>query len=146
MREQEEIAHSYNIEAHSQRKLNSVVIDVLCYRGPDADPRWVDDEPGEPLIIFVKRTSSKRLMGIFWAEFYAPLCTIYADTSKVIRDPCIGLQGVTYYVQEFRIILLCGLTELQAQIAWTQDVSALSLVILSCMLIPRHGIYMGVGC
>ena len=57
MREQEEIAHSYNIEAHSQRKLNSVVIDVLCYRGPDADPRWVDDEPGEPLVLFVKRTS-----------------------------------------------------------------------------------------
>ena len=53
---------------------------------------------------------------------YTPLCTIHADTSKVTRTPREGTNG-TYYVQVYNIILQCGLTELKAQISWTEDVS-----------------------
>ena len=54
-------------------------------------------------------------------EFYVPLCTIRADTSKVAREPRSGPRG-TYYIQTFNIVLLCGLTELQAQISWMENV------------------------
>ena len=33
-----------------------------------------------------------------------------------------GPNGV-YYVQNFNIVLLCGMTELQAQLSWTENVS-----------------------
>lgn len=52
---------------------------------------------------------------------FTPLCTIYADTSAVHRKPKKGPKGV-YYVQDFNIILICGNTELQAQISWTENV------------------------
>ncbi|KAI0708756.1 hypothetical protein C8T65DRAFT_650008 [Cerioporus squamosus] len=98
VRENEEESRSYSIEAHNPRTLDSIVQDVLVYRGKDGDPRWVDCEP----------------------ELYTPLCTIYADTSKVARRPLAGPNGV-YYVQDFKIVLLCGLTELQAQLSWTEN-------------------------
>ncbi|KAI0750425.1 hypothetical protein C8Q74DRAFT_1374012 [Fomes fomentarius] len=97
VRENEEISQPYNIEAHDPKTLSSIVQDVLCYRGKEATPRWVDVEP----------------------ELYTPLCTIYADTSKVERVPQSGPNGL-YYTQHFKILLLCGMTELQAQISWVE--------------------------
>ena len=52
---------------------------------------------------------------------FAPLCTICADTSQVLRRPKLGSDGV-YYEQHFKIIILCGLTEMQAQISWVENV------------------------
>ncbi|RPD55189.1 hypothetical protein L226DRAFT_493295 [Lentinus tigrinus ALCF2SS1-7] len=98
VRENEEVSQPYNIEAHDPRTLDSIVQDVLVYRGRDKDPRWVDGEP----------------------ELYTSLCTIYADTSKVARRPLSGPNG-TYYEQDFKIVLLCGLTELQAQLSWIEN-------------------------
>ncbi|EJF61940.1 hypothetical protein DICSQDRAFT_161253 [Dichomitus squalens LYAD-421 SS1] len=95
MRESEEISQPYNIEARNVRTLDSIVSDVLCYRGRSAQPKWVDVEP----------------------EFYTPLCTVYADTSRVKKVAHNGPEGL-YYLQEFKVVLLCGLTELQAQISW----------------------------
>ena len=51
------------------------------------------------------------------------MCVVYADTSKVTRTPKYGPEGV-YYEQAFEIILLCGLTELKAQISWIENVSS----------------------
>lgn len=39
----------------------------------------------------------------------------------VHREPKNGSNGV-YYVQNFDTILICGHTELQAQIRWTENV------------------------
>ena len=50
------------------------------------------------------------------------MCTIYADTSQVYRQSKRGTDGV-YYVQKFKIVLLCGLTEMQAQLSWVENVS-----------------------
>ena len=56
------------------------------------------------------------------SEMFAPLCTIYADTSQVARHAKLGTNGV-YYVQNFDVVLLCGMTEMQAQISWVENVS-----------------------
>lgn len=38
------------MEAHNPRTLCNIVEEVLCYRGKEADPRWVDVDPGEHLL------------------------------------------------------------------------------------------------
>ena len=53
---------------------------------------------------------------------FTPLCTIYADMSDVTRKPREGSDGSKFFVQVYNIVLLCGLTELKAQISWTEDV------------------------
>ena len=55
---------------------------------------------------------------------FTHLCTIYADTSHVVRRSKQGSNGV-YYVQKFKIVLLCGLTEMQAQLSWVENVRVL---------------------
>ncbi|KAI0824346.1 hypothetical protein BC628DRAFT_1322650 [Trametes gibbosa] len=105
MREGEELSQSYHQNAHDTRTLDSLVADVLCYRGKESDPQWVDVRP----------------------ELFAPLCTIYADTSAVQRKPNHSSKG-TYYTQNFDVIIICGLTELQAQISWIENVSLKRLV------------------
>jgi hypothetical protein len=58
------------------------------------------------------------------AEDYSTLCTVTADTPQMIKTltPKVGLNGVRYYSQDFNVVLLFGLTELKAQIAWMEDV------------------------
>ncbi|KAI0738326.1 hypothetical protein C8Q80DRAFT_1275839 [Daedaleopsis nitida] len=98
VRENEEISQPYTIEARDPKTLCSIVQDVLCYRGNQSEPRWVDAD----------------------SELFTPLCTVSADTSKVSYQVHSGPQGL-YYIQEYRIILLCGMTELQAQLSWVQN-------------------------
>lgn len=60
------------------------------------------------------------------SESYTPLCKIYADTSQVYREEKLGYSGV-YYKQRFKLVLVCGMTELQAQLSWLENVSHLRL-------------------
>ncbi|KAH9940112.1 uncharacterized protein BXZ73DRAFT_99109 [Epithele typhae] len=98
VRETEEVSQPYHQEARDSRTLDSVVTDIVAYRGPTADPRWTDLTP----------------------ELFTPLCTVAADTSRVARQTRQGPSGV-YYDLHFKVILLCGLTELKAQISWTEN-------------------------
>lgn len=52
VREQEEIAEPYYQEAHESRSLDSIVVDIVCYRGPDKNPRWIDVGPGRHYAFF----------------------------------------------------------------------------------------------
>lgn len=51
-------------------------------------------------------------------------CTVIADTSIVARSlsPRRGPKGIQFYRQDYSIVLLFGLTELKAQIAWKENV------------------------
>ncbi|KAI0656117.1 hypothetical protein C8Q70DRAFT_1056983 [Cubamyces menziesii] len=99
MREGDEVSHSFFQEAHNPRTLNRIVVEVLCYRGKDANPQWLDVDP----------------------ELYIPLCTIAADTSRVLKKPKRGQSREVYYAQEFDVVLICGYTQLKAQIRWYED-------------------------
>ena len=60
-----------------------------------------------------------------FADNYTPVCSVVADTSS-IPEPETARQspdGLQYYRKEFDIILLFGMTELKAQLAWIEDVS-----------------------
>ncbi|KAK2464384.1 hypothetical protein APHAL10511_003531 [Amanita phalloides] len=82
-------------------KFESVII--KCYRARNgAFPTWIDLEP----------------------EFFPDLCTVAADLSKLkksIKPQTNYKTGAKYFPVEFDVVLLFGLTELKAQIAWMQN-------------------------
>ena len=60
------------------------------------------------------------------------LCTIEADLSRVRLFPRPKASGQgNFYRVDYDIILLFGLTELNAQIAWKEDVSDFLVVVRS---------------
>lgn len=96
--ESKEIRRPFCREASSSTYLDRVSSDITCYRGKAKSPAWTDVEP----------------------EFFSPLCTVHANTSQVHKTQLYGSNGA-YYKLEYDIILLAGLTELKAQIAWQED-------------------------
>jgi len=46
--------------------------------------------------------------------------TIVADLSKVPFSPGVGANGTSFYRMDYDIILLFGLTEFKAQVAWKE--------------------------
>jgi hypothetical protein len=55
---------------------------------------------------------------------FTDLCEVTADMTKLKGSiqPQTNHRGAKYCVLDFDIVLLFGLTELKAQIAWTQNV------------------------
>ena len=61
---------------------------------------------------------------IFWADNYTKLCTIDADLSRVPLLPKSKASGSgSFYRLDYDIVLLFGMTELKAQVAWKENVS-----------------------
>ena len=84
-------------------------------------PIWADVDSS--------RSSHDHLFGIinyYFAGNYTKLCTIEADLSGVplLPQPKVAGQG-SFYSVDCDIILLFGLTELKAQLAWQENVSSL---------------------
>ncbi|KAI0668093.1 hypothetical protein C8Q78DRAFT_1081495 [Trametes maxima] len=94
----EEMSRGYFKESREAKTLDTMSAEIMCYRGKKQDPRWVDLEP----------------------ECFTTLCTVFADTSRVVKTPRAGKNGV-HYAQAFDVVLMCGLTELKAQIRWTEN-------------------------
>ena len=72
----------------------------------------------------------KRSLGsadIYFADSYHKLCTIEADLSRapILSIPKAKGRGKFYRV-DYDIVLLFGMTELKAQLAWTENVSKTS--------------------
>jgi hypothetical protein len=62
---------------------------------------------------------------------YTKLCTIEVDLSRaVITQPKTKEKG-RFYSVDYDIVLLFGMTELKAQVAWKVKVSGLSFVVPS---------------
>ncbi|KAF8959248.1 hypothetical protein BDZ97DRAFT_1402193 [Flammula alnicola] len=72
---------------------------VWRYRGSLKDPKWKDADTAN----------------------YTELCTIMTNLSHLSLKPLKGYQGRTYYRVDYHVVLLFGLTELKAQIAWKED-------------------------
>jgi len=58
----------------------------------------------------------------FSAKFVR-LCSISVDLSHLRLKPKSNSSGKTYYEVDYEIVLLFGLTELKAQVAWKEHVS-----------------------
>lgn len=101
--------------------LNRIATTVTAYKGNISDPHWQDTDPGTSTI--GAACENETTHGVRLSEYFVPLCTIHADTSAVKRTPRDGPDG-QFFVQVYNIVLICGLTELKAQISWTENVSA----------------------
>ena len=69
---------------------------------------------------------------IFYADNYTKLCTIEADLSGVplLPRPKVIGQG-SFYSVDCEVVILFGMTELKAQIAWMENVSCLYMFVQS---------------
>jgi len=99
IREIDEFEVSLTQEAPHESALNHLNVKFECYRGKAEQPRWLDEEP----------------------EMFHTICTLSADTSGVARTRLSNPSGGFYYTQDYKVILLCGLTEMKAQISWMQN-------------------------
>ena len=118
--EMDEAEQPFDIESVMDEGLNSIVADVTCYRGSRARPQWTDTEPGTSVLCLRRHLETSTDSQV---EYFATLCTIVADTSRVRRYRHMGSNG-PFYRQEFKVVLSCGLTEMKAQISWMENVSA----------------------
>jgi hypothetical protein len=65
----------------------------------------------------------------FFADNYTKLCTIEADLSRVPLVPRPKAVGKgTFYRVDYDIVLLFGMTELKALVAWKENVSCLHML------------------
>ncbi|KAF8624902.1 hypothetical protein AX14_011703 [Amanita brunnescens Koide BX004] len=83
------------------RALKTLSEGIKCYRNRrKSAPAWIDADPSH----------------------FADLCEVTADVTKFKSSiKPHNYRGAKYYVLEFDIVLLFGLTELKAQIAWTRN-------------------------
>ena len=66
----------------------------------------------------------------FFSDNYTKLCTIDADLSRVPLLPKSKTTGGgSFYRLDYDIVLLFGMTELKAQVAWKEKVSCYSYVV-----------------
>jgi hypothetical protein len=55
-------------------------------------------------------------------------CLLVADLSRLPKVPLKNKNGSTYYRVDFDVVLNFGLTELQAQLRWREEVSIFQVV------------------
>ncbi|KAF8805122.1 hypothetical protein BYT27DRAFT_7258239 [Phlegmacium glaucopus] len=98
--ETKEFKKSYSRESESAADFRSGTFSVWCYRGDVATPKWTDVDPNN----------------------YTELCIIEADLSRVPLRPQRkpGGQG-NFYRVDYDIVLLFGMTELKAHVAWKEN-------------------------
>ncbi|KIJ66157.1 hypothetical protein HYDPIDRAFT_174829 [Hydnomerulius pinastri MD-312] len=99
--EAKEFRKDFITECAERTSCDTIATEIVCYRGHSTNPRWTDSEPG----------------------MFSNLCTVHADTSQVSKtlSPRRGFAGLQFYRQQFSIVLMFGLTELQAQIIWVDN-------------------------
>ncbi|KJA20624.1 hypothetical protein HYPSUDRAFT_42934 [Hypholoma sublateritium FD-334 SS-4] len=98
-----EFRQTYNQVSFKKSYFQRLASPVWCYRGTRSALGWKD----------LDRSN------------FVQLCTIEADLSKAVSGPLKGFEGKTYYQANYEIVLLFGLTELKAQVAWKENVCRL---------------------
>lgn len=100
IRETVEFKEAFTQKSTDKKSLKTISAAILVYTGKKSNPTWASDDPGS----------------------YSIACRIEADTSAVTlvkRKSTVTSQ--TYYRMDYEVVLLFGLTELVAQIAWSDD-------------------------
>jgi hypothetical protein len=92
---------------------------ITSYNGTTHDPEWTDVEPSTHACGSPPDGSL-----LTRADMFSRLCIVQADMSHIVLQPQRGKGGaLIYYRRDFDVVLLFGLTELMAQVCWTEDVS-----------------------
>ncbi|EIW80707.1 hypothetical protein CONPUDRAFT_82808 [Coniophora puteana RWD-64-598 SS2] len=95
-----EFRKEFITESTTKLTFDKISIEIICYKGDDPAPRWIDSEP----------------------EKYWNLCTVNADTSQVAKTITLqkDINGRQFYRQEFSLVLIFGIKELRSQLSWTE--------------------------
>jgi hypothetical protein len=92
-------------------------------------PKWKDVDASERCPPTIRLVSS---MNLYITDNYTQLCTIEADLSGVPLLPQPKARGKgTFYRLDYDMVLLFGMTELKAQLAWKENVSGSNLIFSS---------------
>ncbi|PBK62372.1 hypothetical protein ARMSODRAFT_604136 [Armillaria solidipes] len=93
-----EFRRTYHLYSETLEDLTSISDDIICYRGLKTDPRWMDADEA----------------------MYEVLCTVTANTQQATKTlkPQHRPDGRTFYKLDYDVVLLFGLTELQAYVSW----------------------------
>lgn len=106
---------------HSE--LKNVKCTILSYNGRNASPRWLDVDAGVLLPKIRFFPPSKSLGN------YVSICRVEAvlPTSAITTEQ--RADGRCYYQVTYEVLLRLGLTEMKAQIAWTDSTVGLLLTL-----------------
>jgi hypothetical protein len=117
--ETKEFRRSYCQLGESKNKFKSVTTSVMCYRGAVVAPKWKDVDSCQYLFGF-KTTKDYLIASI---DNYTELCTIEVDLSHLplSPQPKYSEEG-NFYMVKYDIVLLFGMTEFKAAIAWMENV------------------------
>jgi len=86
-------------EAYQKADFSVAGTSVWCYRGTIKEPKWKNID----------------------TDNYTKLCTLVADLSHLPLSPMTNPDGETYYRVIYDFVLLFGLTEMKAQLAWKEN-------------------------
>jgi len=116
--ESKEFRRSYTYNCKSKDEFREATISVSCYRGELVTPRWKDVDIRKSLISWWWNINATENL-----ENYSTLCTLEVDLSRlpVTCERKVSGEGM-YYRVDYDIVLLFGVTELQAMLAWTENV------------------------
>ena len=92
---------------------------LMCYRGNDKNPEWTDVEPG----MFEILGNFQTLPDMFCSDRFTTICTLTADVSRVRKQIIPNAIGGKYHSVTFDVVIKFGLTELQAQLRWREEVN-----------------------
>ncbi|KAK0212127.1 hypothetical protein DFS33DRAFT_1389182 [Desarmillaria ectypa] len=103
-----EFRHTYHMYSEDLEDLASISDDLICYRGSKKDPRWMNTDEA----------------------MYKILYTITANTQQAAKTlkPQRGRNGRTFYKLDYDVVLLFGLTELQACVLEVRGISPARII------------------
>jgi hypothetical protein len=94
----------------------------MCYRGSQQKPEWIDTDPGIQLFQLPFPPSNKKN-----TDAFTTVCNLEADLSLIPKTVQSRPDGGTFYTMYYDLVLVFGLTELQAQMRWFENVGVPSL-------------------
>ena len=123
--ETKEFRCTYHWLRKSKKEFKSCTVSVMCYQGAIVAPKWKDVDTGQYLFSF-KTTIYDLIANI---DNYTELCRIEVDLSHLSLSPRLKHSGEgTFYTIDFDIVLLFGLTEFKAAVAWNEKVGLFKVV------------------
>jgi hypothetical protein len=134
--ETKEFRRTYFIRRESKNHFKNVQDSVMCYRGTVVAPRWKDVDTGLYLFGF-KPTKYYLIVSI---DNYTELCTIEVDLSHLPFSPRLKSSGGIYYQLKYELVLLFGLTEFKAAVAWKENVGPHLVLFYSFYLLCCQGV------
>ena len=128
--EDREIRHSFYRTAEDEPPQHASPR-ISKYTGDLATPKWEDIEPGSVYFPLVPRESTQSSK-----DKFETLCYVEADISSAPHTSNYTTMGGLGYRRDYDIILLVGLTELKAQVSWTDSRT------VRAHIIPHVSIYL----